>query len=88
MKELKLSIGSIYVKAEWLKDISYYNNNYYKIDSCGDSCCLHSNDIIQEICHEDENYYEYNLGYFENEEFIEVFSWNSDYGEDSIFGNL
>ena len=45
--------------------------------------------IIQEICHEDEDYYEYSLGHFENDnyggEFMEVFSWTSDYGESSIF---
>lgn len=85
MKEIKLNIDC-YVRAEHLQDISCYNENYYKIDSCGDSCCTHHPyNIIQEICHEDENYYEYNLGYFEGKEFVEIFSWTSDYEADSIF---
>ena len=91
MKELTLNIGPIYVKAERLQDASSYNENYYKVDSIGDSCRTHYPfNIIQEICHEDEDYYEYSLGYFENDnyggEFMEVFSWNSEYGESSIFG--
>ena len=90
MKELKLKIDPIYVKAEWLRDVSSYNENYYKVESVGDSCRTHYPfNIIQEICHEDEDYYEYSLGHFENDnygrEFMEVFSWTSDYGESSIF---
>lgn len=87
MKELKLNISPFYVDAEWLEDISCYNDNYYKIESHGGACCFHYPfNIIQEICHEDEGYYEYNLGYFEGKEFVEVFSWTSEYGADSIFG--
>ena len=92
MKEIKLNIDC-YVRAEHLSDISYYNENYYKIESHGDSCCIHyPYHIIQEICHEEDNYYEYNLGYFEKEEyggdFVEVFSWTSEYGADSLFGEF
>ena len=51
MKELKLNISPLYVKAEWLQDASSYNENYYKIESIGDSCCIHYPfNIIQEIC--------------------------------------
>ena len=88
MKEIKLKIDC-YVRAEHLSDISCYNENYYKIESRGDSCCIHyPYNIIQEICHEDENYFEYNLGYFEGKDFVEIFSWSSDYGEDSLFGEF
>ena len=40
MKEIKLNINC-YVRAEHLKDVSVYNENYYKIESRGDSCCIH-----------------------------------------------
>lgn len=93
MKKIKLNIGC-YVRAEHLKEVSYYNENYYKIESHGDSCFVHHPyNIIREICHEDENYYEYSLGYFfKGEEyagnFVEVFSWTSEYGADSSFSEL
>lgn len=93
MKEIKLNIGSLNIRAEHLQDISCYNENYYRIDSVGDSCCIHyPYDIIKEDCYEDYNYYEYSLGFFEKEEyggdFVEVFSWTSDYGADSIFSEV
>lgn len=51
MKELTLNIGPIYVKAEWLQDASSYNENYYKVESVGNSHCIHYPfNIIQEIC--------------------------------------
>ncbi len=92
MKELTLNIGPIYVKAEWLQDASSYNENYYKVESIGNSRCIHYPfNIIQEIC-TNAGYYEYSLGYFEKEEyggeFIEVFSWTSVSVTDSIFGNF
>lgn len=92
MKELTLNIGPIYVKAEWLRDVSSYNENYYKVESVGNSHCIHYPfNIIQEICN-NAGYYEYSLGYFEKEEyggdFIEVFFWTSVSVADSIFGNF
>lgn len=90
MEEIKLKIDC-YVRAEHLRNISVYNENYYKIESRGDSCGVyHPYNIVREVCHEDEDYYEYSLGYFsEGEEFggnfVEVFSWSSEYGEDSLF---
>lgn len=93
MKEIKLNINC-YVRAEHLKDVSVYNENYYKIKSRGDSCYIrYPYNIIREICHKDENYFEYSLGsFFEGEEyagnFVEAFSWSSDYGADSIFEEL
>lgn len=93
MKEVKLNIGSLLVRVEYLQYASGYNEKYYKIESCGDSCCIYYPfDIIQEIYHEEEDYYEYTLGYFESEEyggnFAEAFSWTSEYGADSIFGEF
>lgn len=86
MKEIKLNIGC-YVRAKHLELSSFYNENYYEIDSVGDSCIVyHPYNIIQEICL--DNYIEYNLGYFEKEgqkDFVGVFSWTTDYGADSIF---
>lgn len=87
LKELELNIGPFYVDAKHLEDVSCYNVNYYKVKSFGNSHCIHNPfDIIQEICHEEDNYYEYSLGGFEGEEFIPVFSWTSEFGADSIFG--
>lgn len=92
MKEINLKIDC-HIRAEHLQDISWYNENYYKIESSGDSCGVHyPYNIIREVCHEDEDYYEYTLGYFSEgefgEKFVEVFSWSSDYGDDSIFRGL
>lgn len=57
-----------------IKEKSAYNNNYYKLKDYGDwfygKC-----DILQQVCHEDENCYTYSLGYFENEEFKRMISW-------------
>lgn len=89
MKEIKLNISQLYVRAEHLAHLSCYNNNYYRIDSCGDSCIVHNPfNIIRETCYEEDDYFEYTLGFFENEDFIGVFSWTTDYGEDSLFEEL
>lgn len=86
MKEIKLDIGC-YVRAKYLDLPSFENENYYEIDSVGDSCIIyHPYNIIQEIAL--DNYYEYNLGHFEKEgykDFVGVFSWTSEYGADSLF---
>ena len=90
MKEIKLNISGS-VRAEHLKDVSCYNENYYKIQSRGDSCGIHyPYNIIREICHEEDDYFEYSLGsFFEGEEyagnFVEAFSWTSEYGAESLF---
>lgn len=92
MKSLILNI-SAYIGAELLQDASSYSERYYKIESCDRACCLwYPVDIIQELYHEDDDYFEYTLGYFEEEkhggDFVGVFTWKSDYGADSIFGDF
>ena len=37
---------------------------------------------IEEVCHEEEDYYTFTLGHFNNEEFVGVLQWDSEYGED------
>lgn len=57
-----------------IKEKSEYNNNYYKLKDYGDwyygEC-----DILQQICHEEENCYTYSLGYFENDKLKKMISW-------------
>lgn len=79
----------MYTQVEYLKDVSVYNLNYYKINNHGDTCIIYfDNNIVREICHEEENYYEYDLGHFENDKFVPILSWTSEYGEDSIFSEV
>lgn len=59
-----------------LKDISYYNHNYYKLDEYGD-WFFSEYDILKVVCHEDENCYTYSLGRFENEKFNGVLHWTT-----------
>lgn len=81
MKEVKLNIPLFLSSITHLKDKSCYNNNYYQIENYGDACCLFGNNVIHEICHEDENYFELELGYFDLKGvFHEELSWTSDYG--------
>lgn len=70
---------------EHLKDVSVYNFNYYRLNSFDDSCHFYNDNIVEEIYYEDGDYFEYNLGHFEKGIFVTVFSWSSEYGEDSIF---
>lgn len=59
----------------WLKEKSCYNHNYYRIGDYGD-WLFGKLDTILQICHEDENCYEYQYGYFENDKFIPMLYWN------------
>lgn len=79
MKELKITLGLSSI--EHLKDKSMYNQNYYKLKSYGDWCFLNGNDILEDICNEDENFDTFALGHFEGDEFIRVLEWTGDYGE-------
>ena len=80
MKKLNISLGLKSV--EHLKDKSCYNCNYYELQSYGDWCCFfNGNNIIEEVCHEDEDYCTYTLGHFDGEEFVGVLEWSGEYGE-------
>ncbi|MDE6021603.1 MAG: hypothetical protein K2H01_11485 [Ruminococcus sp.] len=68
----------------WLKEKSSYNYNYYHIEGYGD--CLYGKlDTILQICHEDENCYTYEYGYFENDKFVPMLCWTI---SEDIFENI
>ncbi len=80
MKKLEIQLGLNSI--QYIKEKSCYNNNYYKIEPYGDWCCFfNGNDVIEEVCHEDEDYYTFTLGHFNNEEFVGVLQWDGDYGK-------
>ena len=80
MKLLEIQLGLNSIKH--LEEKSYYNCNYYEIEPYGDWCCFfNGNNVIEAVCHEEENYCTFTLGHFNNEEFIGVLQWSSEYGE-------
>lgn len=75
--ELKVEINSV----EHLKDKSCYNHNFYKIVENHPWWSLQGNDVVEEVCHEDENYYTFALGHFDqNGEFVSILEWESETG--------
>ena len=42
---------------------------------------FNGNNIIEAICHEDDDFYTYSLGHFEGDEFVDVVQWDGEYGE-------
>ena len=75
--EIPLALKSI----KHLDEKSHYNCNYYEIEPYGDwGCFFNGNNVIEDVCHEEENYNTFTLGHFNNEEFVGVLQWNSDYG--------
>lgn len=79
MVKLNISLGLKSVKH--LEDKSCYNCNYYELESYGD-VFFNGNNIIEEICHEDDDYCTYSLGHFEGDEFVSVLEWDGEYGEE------
>ena len=80
MKMFKILLGLNSIKH--LEEKSQYNCNYYELDPYGDQCCFFDgNNIIQAVCHEDENYYTYTIGHFDG-----VLEWSGEYGE-TLFSN-
>lgn len=63
-----------------LKDISYYNHNYYHIElgSYGDYILSEKCDIIYEECTDDESGAYYSLGWFEGSKFVAAWTWYED----------
>lgn len=62
-----------------LKDISCYNYNFYEIQFDTYSNRIRENNILLEECHEDDGYFTFSLGHFdENGKFVEVISWDDD----------
>ena len=60
-----------------LKDKSYYNHNYYKLDLSvyGDYITPAMCDILYEEFDEFSETYTYTLGYFEGVDFVRCFTW-------------
>lgn len=80
MKLLKISLGLELVKH--LEEKSHYNLNYYELEPYGDWCIFfNGNNIIEAICHEDDDFCTYSLGHFEGDEFVGVVQWDCEYGE-------
>lgn len=78
----KLNIYLCLNSVKHLKDKSYYNRNYYELEPYGDWCIFfNGNNIVEEICHEDEDYCSYTLGHFDGDEFVGVLEWTGDWGE-------
>ena len=54
----KLNIYLCLNSVKHLKDKSYYNRNYYELEPYGDWCIFfNGNNIVEAVCHEDEDYY-------------------------------
>ena len=80
--KLKINISLELQSVKHLEDKSYYNCNYYELKPCGDWCIFHyGNNIVEAICHEDDDYYTYSLGHFDGDEFVPVLEWDGEYGE-------
>lgn len=60
-----------------IKDISYYNHNYYHIElgSYGDYILSEKCDIIYEECTDDDSGAYYSLGWFEGTKFVAAWTW-------------
>ena len=60
-----------------LKDKSYYNNNYYKLSLSryGDLIIPAKCDVLYQKWEDDGFRCYYSLGYFEEDKFIECFTW-------------
>ena len=80
MKNLEIQLGLNTIKH--LEEKSQYNCNYYELEPYGDWCVFfNGNNIIEEICHEEDDFYTYSLGHFDGEEFVSVLQWDGEYGE-------
>ena len=74
-----LNISLELKSAKRLEDKSYYNCNYYELEPYGDWCIFfNGNNIIEEICHEEDDFYTYSLGHFDGEEFVGVLQWDGE----------
>ena len=78
MIEFKFELDPKYM--EHLKDKSCYNQNYYKLDlyHYGDLIIPRKCDILYQECEDDCPWCYYSLGYFEDEKFVECFTWLND----------
>lgn len=86
MKSMHMKIEFTISSYEHLPDRSCYNCNYYLLHGYGDSAFIHfPASILQEECHEDENYFDFALGNFDKYgDFVPVLEWSSDYGCNGI----
>lgn len=62
---------------EYLKEISCYNSNYYKLPFSINSC-----NVVLVNCNEDYNSMDYELGYIIDGEFEQCFIFACDYSAD------
>ena len=85
---MKIDISLDISKVEHLADKSDYNYNYYRLFRKGMDCAFYNEfNILLEYCDEDEGYFEYTLGRFDGDNFIEALSWTH-YGFDSILDSI
>jgi hypothetical protein len=76
MIEFKFELKAQYI--EHIKDVSYYNHNYYKLNLSryGDFIIPAKCNILYEESEDDCDYSYYSLGYFdENNKFVACFTW-------------
>ena len=77
-----LNISLELKSAKHLEDKSCYNCNYYELEPYGYQCFFfNGNNIVEEVCNEDDDYYTYSLGHFDGDEFVPVLEWDGEYGE-------
>ena len=81
MIEFKFELDPKYMAH--LKDKSYYNNNYYKLNLSryGDFIIPAKCDILYQKCEDDDFGCYYSLGYFEGDKFIACFTWLDKFDE-------
>lgn len=84
MRMWQLNIKLNFKEIERIKELSSYNDNYYKVVFSNNDVFT-DNDIVHEICYEDDGF-KLELGHIENGKFKSVLSWieNNPYGIDGI----
>jgi hypothetical protein len=81
-KRVKIEIPEYAFK--FLKEKSYYNHQFYKIEDCGDSIMSCGAVILRE-CQEEYNTYFYQIGYFKDDKFIPLLGIDI---SDDLFENI
>lgn len=77
--EFKFEFEEHYIKH--IKDKSYYNHNYYKLDlnKYGDYIIPEKCNVLYQECEDDDYCAYYSLGYFdESGKFVACFTWLDD----------